>query len=715
MDRPEGGHSFVPLPIPLGEVLRVLGPRRKEAAVAVDPLVKLDEPLGVVQAFVAGVCEASGRLLQPLEVMLVVDPATVVPNRQVPAGAVVRMLNALPALQRSGAFVPAPGDCEALSALIAEPARVGPLLYCRKRQCIFAARSAGGARPLRAVPAGCFQAAGADGPDLPAELLSWDAEEEVQAGDGGPGEAQRPESAAAAATNRTPTIYGGRGGACAVGVVLPLEQLLPDQGKVVEFAAELEQRDVLAAERLAREHACVRCPERERCYPKGGGHAYATDRLVAVSAVEGPLLFRPLGEWRWAEASAIIGGLPATDALAGQERVDNDFEVWRAERAQSFDAAGPTRLLVGETDGRELVEIARLKLGLIAEVLERLDAVWRATGRPHLCWNRETVRVAWRRSAEVPGTCWGFQALLRKGGLQPAAPFETPDGRPLVYPPVFSDAALLPPEALAAARYFAEPRPATVFVKAVRAGYGGADVSVLLEEVGIPWELFCCGDALHAAGAGWRAVLAPAAQRDADDGAGLPFAGRATGEVGALNKGAQIGGVECRWYPRFGEAVDLHAVGMLLLESLLSNDERSVRLLDEQHAAQVDELMRACRGLPVEQRDGYVRSVLRERCAADAPAAVWSRRNLLYRREDRKATRLEGLAAELWREVITFALRLTTRIAGFSYCADRACAAPRVAGGLLLPLVELRGLMALLDDRLFGRAAPGAALRAMFG
>ena len=100
-----------------------------------------------------------------------------------------------------------------------------------------------------------------------------------------------------------------------------------------------------------------------------------------------------------------------------------------------------------------------------------------------------------------------------------------------------------------------------------------------------------------------------------------------------------------------------------------------------------------------------------ERCEADAPAATWSRRNLLYRRADRDATRLDGLGAALWQAIVTFGVRLTTRIAGFRFFADRGNAAPRGESGLLLPLVELRGLVALLDDQLFGRAAPAAAVR----
>ncbi len=684
------GSAFVPLPVRHGDVLRVLGPTPEEAAVAVDPLVKLDESLAVVQSFVAGVCDADGRLVLPVELAMVVDPATVVPDKQVPTAALLRVFNALPHLQ---AGLAASWGFEVLRDAIVEPRRLGPLLYCRKRHCIFAARSPNTAEPLRAVsPDQVGGVVDGGSGDLPMELLSWD----------GP-----------ATGNRAPAIYGGGGGQNALGTIASLERLLPDQGKVVALAAELERRDPVAAERLANEHACIRCPERERCYPKGKGHAYAEDRLVAISAVEAPLVFSPLGEWRLDEASRVIGGLPASECLALQTRGDNAFEAWRTARAEAFERAGPPRLLAGETDGRELIEVARLKLGLIAGVLERLDAAWQASGRPHLCWNHETVRVAWHPPVAVPAACWGFQPLLRKAALQPNAPFETLDRRPLPYPPAFSDSLLLPPAAVEAARYFDEPRTATLFVKKAQTG-DGAGMDVLLEELNVPWELFCTSDAMHVAGDGWQGVLAPAARRDPNDGEGLPFGGSVTGDVAGLKKGAQVDGVECRWYPRFNEAVDLHAVGMLLFESLSLHDERSVQSFHQQMAEEIAELTRTCRALPIEQRDAHARSWVAERCEADAPAAVWTRRNLLHRRDARNATWLDAFGAELWQEIMTFGLRLTTSISGFSYCADRGCAAPRVAGDLLLPLVELRGLVALLDDQIFGRTAPAAAVREMF-
>lgn len=696
----------MPLPVPRGDVLRVLGPKPSEAAVAVEPLVKLDEPLTVVQSFVAGVCDADGRLVEPVELALLVDPTTVVPNKQVPTAALLKMFNALPGLH---AKLPAPGGFEVIRDVLTEPQRLGPLLYCRKRHRVFLARSPRTGRPLRAVPAGeVSDVRSAGGGELPAELLSWDGGGEDATGSAVP---RRPKPAAKA--GRSPGIYGGGGGSSSAGVITSLEELLRDQGKVVALAAEVGKKDPVAAHRLADEHACVECPERGRCYPAGSEYAYVADRLVAISAAEAPLVFSPLGEWRFDDASWVIGGLSPSECLALREAEDNDFEGWRAERAQAIESAGPPRLLAGETDGRELVEVTRLKLGLIAGVLAQLDAAWRVSGRPHLCWNQGTVRVEWRRPAATPGTCWGFRPLLRKAGLQPNSPVESLDGRPLPYPPAFSDPAYLPPPVVDAARYFDQPRRATLFVKKPQSG-DGSGIGVLLEDLGIPWDLFCTSDTMHVVGEGWRALLAPVAERDPNDAEGLPFAGRVSGDVAQLKKGRQVDGVECRWYPRFNQAVDLHAIGMLLFEALLSHDERSVQTLREQMTGELAELAQTCRALPVEQRDQHARTWVTQRCEADAPAAVWTRRNLLYRRDNRNATRLDAFGNALWQEIMTFGLRLTTNIAGFSFCADRGCAAPRVAGDLLLPLVELRGLLALLDDQIFTRAAPGAAVRETF-
>ena len=96
---------------------------------------------------------------------------------------------------------------------------------------------------------------------------------------------------------------------------------------------------------------------------------------------------------------------------------------------------------------------------------------------------------------------------------------------------------------------------------------------------------------------------------------------------------------------------------------------------------------------------------------SDAPAALWSRRNLLYRRADRASVSLDGLPMSLWQAAVTLGLRMITTVAGFSFCPDRAVAPPCTSGEQLLPLLELRGLIALLDDLILGRQAPQARVR----
>jgi hypothetical protein len=260
-----------------------------------------------------------------------------------------------------------------------------------------------------------------------------------------------------------------------------------------------------------------------------------------------------------------------------------------------------------------------------------------------------------------------------------------------------------------AVRYFDEPRTATVFVKGGKGGDERQTVTVLLEDLGVAWELFRPGDALHVLGKDWTAILSPMTERDPNDGDGLPFAGYVDGSP--MKVGEQYDNCEVRWYPRFGEATDLHALGVLAIEALLSNDERNGELFRSALTADCDGLTKSCLTMPVEHREAWIGNWLGERCETDAPAAVWTRRNLLYTRASRAGTRLDAFPPALWQAAMTWELRMITTIPGFSYCDDRTMRAPRIENELL-PLLELRGILALIDDHLFKRSQPGAAMRA---
>lgn len=679
--------QFVALPIRHGSCLRLFGPDPREAAVAVDILSDIDAPMTALRFCLGAACAADGSVVQPLEVVLVADATATVPHKQVPAAAVIRALRGLPA---AGRALWAGSGFELLEALLGEARPTGPILYCRKRHRLFVARSPRTGAELRRVSAVVAeQIQEALGERLPPELVCWDASADEDA------EAR---------------LYGGVGGRAGQCEIAPLDELILGQGQVAARAATLRESDPAAAAALDREHACVPCAERARCYPEGGGYAYAADRLTFIGVTEAPLVVLPLGEWRLSEAARIIGGVPPAE-LAEGERLPGPLRDYRRRQAERIEAFGPVRLLAGETDGRELLELARLKLGLVEQVLGQLDAAWRAVGRPHLCWNADTVRVTWRAPAATPAAGWGLQPLLRKIGLHPASDAQTLDGRPLCYPPGHSEPWLLPPEVVEAARYFGVPRPGTLFVQNVRGEGDELKVEVLLEDFGVPWRLFTTRDALHVTGEGWRAVLGPRAERNPDDGEGLPLSGRVSGAKEAFRAGAQLDGCACTWYPRFGEAVDLHALGVLALECLLSHDERNGAAWHQALAAEREELTRTCAALPPEQREELARRWIEQRCEEDTPTAMWSRRNLLYSRPDRNAARLDAFPPALWSAILSWGLRLVTAIAGFSFCPEPSAAAPRIHDGALLPLLELRGLLAMLDDHLFGRTAPAAAVR----
>lgn len=668
---PLSNSPYLALPSPAAAQLRLLGPAPEQAALAVEPLTRFDRPHGPLQAHLGALCNATGDVDGLQEIWLAVDCSTLAPSLVVPPERIVQRSRdaSTPRSTVHGATLP-------------------PLLYCRKRHVVFAARSPVTGAALRALPVA--EAAPADGA-LPLELLAWDG----PANDG-----------------RVPQIYGGRGGSCAIGPVAAAEQLVLDQGEVVKRAEWLRERDAAAYQALAAAHTCCTCGERTRCYPTDGGYRYAVDRLVLINALETPLRSEPFGEFQWADAAAFAGGARPSELLHRAPRLAPAVDEWLARRAAEIERSGPPRLLAEELDGRALLETLRIRVSLVAGVLAQLAAVWRDSAAPHLCWNEDTVRVAWARPGALPATAWGLVPRLRKAGVQPLSDIADHAGRPLPYPPELSDPALLPPQAAETIRFFGESHQANVFVKRAKAESGAVAATVLVEDVRIAWDLFRTGDVVLLSGQGWEAVLAPHAVRDPADGEGIPLSGRVTGPaLGAWKAEAQLTDCRFRWFPRFGEATDLYALGLLALEALLRDDELHGAALRGILESQLRELRNLLVTARPEQREEVARGWIATNAAVDTPGSPWSRRRLAYAKASRASSRLEGLPVGLWQAVLTCVLRMVTMIEGFGYCADRACDVPRLAGGTPLPLAELRGILAMIDDVLFHRAAAVERLR----
>lgn len=675
---------FLPLPARVGGVLRLVGPEPAEGPTAVAPLVRLDGPLGPAVSVAAALCTPDGQGAAPLEAWLL-DPSAAELG-PIPTDAVARAVAAIPGLFASAALGERPAW---LATLQAGGLRLGVLLYCRKRHAVFEALAPDTLQPL--VPA-AVEAPAPSPASLRVEVLAT-----VKSADGD-----------------FIRCYGGAGGDSAIGPVQSLEQLVLDQGTVAAQIAALPTEDPRRAT-LVDSHTCVGCAERPRCHPTDGAYAFAVDRLAVLSPVPHTAVLQPYGELSLDQAVRMMGGVPPGDALhadaggapggAGAAA----FAELRRRRAVRF-LRGPRTLLGTERSGRELVEICRLKTGLIAAALEQCDRAWRQTGVPHLAWTDDALRVACDDDADLPACLWGLRTVTRRLGLHPAAPVRNAEGDLLAYPPAWCAPDLLPPEAADAMRQFGAESGARVYVKSSSADATGARVTVLLEDTGIKRGLLSMRDLFDVNGDGWRATLAPTGTHDPNDGDGLALTGRVIGNVGALKPQSDVGAARYRWYPRFGQACDLYALGVLLLDALLAHDERPSPRYREQLRAERAEFTSACMAVEAENRGTQARSWIAARCEDDAPASLWSRRGLCYRRQERSAARLDGFPPLLWQAVIEVALRATTFVPGFSYAIDRAADAPR-SGESSLPLLELRGLLALMDDVILGRAEAIAALR----
>lgn len=678
--KPETYAALVPLPLAAGGAVCALGPMPSETNVAVSVVTRVEEPLGAVVSLLGAITDCGGAPIALAEFLATVDPREIAPNQRAFADA------ALAQMPRTGPIRIDASDPLEAALTDAGADAGGPLLYCRKRHCVFAARSPRTGRELTVfapptdAPASAAAAASA--------WITWDG-----GGDAGAGE---------------PIRYSAR----ASDGIRTWDQLILDQGVVAQKAADGAEFPLELTAELRARHTCSTCAERVRCYPADAGHRYAADRLVPLSSTGGRPAWRRLGEWTLLEAGRMVGGLPASVVASRTERRDAIAEFRTAE-AVRIETAGPVRLLVGESEGRELLELARVKLALVADVLEQVDAAWRIAGRPHLRWTDHTVRARWEPGGPWPATIWNFRPMLRGVGLHPFSEYRTRAGRPIAYPPLASETSLLAPEVADSLRYFDEARSANVFIKKSKVSGETAEATILVEELGIAWELFCPADAFEITGKGWKGSFSPLEARDKNDGAGLPFGGVFTGKVAALKTGEQADQATTRWRPVFGQAVDLHAVGMLYFETLLWHEQWTTLGFRDGLLKERADLTKVCLALPPEQREGAFQKWVAERSEVDAPAALWSRRNLFERREDRNATRLDAFPPLLWQAIVALGVRMISHIPGVSFCESRAADAPRSASGSLLPLAEMRGLIALLDDILFGRVRASEEMRGL--
>jgi hypothetical protein len=374
-------------------------------------------------------------------------------------------------------------------------------------------------------------------------------------------------------------------------------------------------------------------------------------------------------------------------------------------------APTPTRRLLfpAESSGLDAVEVFFLKLTAFRQILEGLIDYYRATGRPHLDIHPRHLLFELSGAGEGLPVFWTLQARIH--GLAAAAvPLPAPGSPSVVLP----GQGLAVPYAAPEVQEFrlAGFRPAEcVFTDLDEEGTAARRFR-LRGRLSDPYGLYPAPrprDAIFislpdpALGFGFTGLAVRATPADvrsdeatfASDLLELEESG-----VGRLRiaLGTKLPGARYRVFPDFGPPTDLHALGVSLLRLLLRNDGQDLAAV----LKAADRLGREAAAWAPEARRDVTLAALLKRAPDAAPA--FSRTQVFWSRDDRRANRPNSVPDGLWARALLLALRLVTRVTGFSVAADPADFDPLFREEKLERILpEIVGILAELQSLLFER------------
>ncbi|MBI3596647.1 MAG: hypothetical protein HY203_05790 [Nitrospirae bacterium] len=146
-------------------------------------------------------------------------------------------------------------------------------------------------------------------------------------------------------------------------------------------------------------------------------------------------------------------------------------------------------------------------------------------------------------------------------------------------------------------------------------------------------------------------------------------------------------------YTTYHVPCDLYSLGMMLLRTLLVNDEQDMSSVDQTARRIVERLEPMVQGLdPADHKTLSER--LRIRLTEEG--GLFSKDSILYRREEREAG-CEAIPDHIWYDALVLAFRLVTWIPGFSFCKNHG---DYEIGNPHLPMEMVTGVVERLGDRI---------------
>ncbi len=406
-------------------------------------------------------------------------------------------------------------------------------------------------------------------------------------------------------------------------------------------------------------------------------------RWAPLNFYDSPFLLTGLGQLSLDEFSDWLGGRPP-ESFAGEKPSPRAVAL-AARLRYPLELPAEGRLLFGaDGSGLDAVEVFYLKMSAFRQVAAGLLAYVRQTARPHLDLAPRHVLFDLSAAGDGLPAAWAFRARLH--GLSAAARAEKLAGQvEVAVPPRGALAPYAAPEVLEF--HLTPARPAQLVLAEVG---GAADRSGetkfrlrgrISDPYGIypepslrDWILVTLDN--EALGVSALTFVARRDPGEAADGHEIHFSSEPVAlEESAAQRlkkgiGVRIPGARYKVYPSFSAPSDLYSLGMILLRLLLGNDAQDGRKIQAALDRVGKRLSAAGDTTLANVLAGPGAAALLERDTE--LATVFRKANVFYQALDRGGERPNALPDALWKRALLLALRLATRIAGFSICSSPA-------------------------------------------
>ncbi len=394
---------------------------------------------------------------------------------------------------------------------------------------------------------------------------------------------------------------------------------------------------------------CQTCEFKSACYPQRVNNADAIpaeDFLYPVSYYEFEAILRESYELPYGEFARFLGGRNWSELSRIPEVTQASAEKKSERQAWYFWGNAP--------ESRSALEVLWLKLGAFEQVMEGIRRVAEQCGRPHLGISPESIRVQPGRSSR-----WQFAVGLVDPAAARLAVLSSQEGAP-------TDPLYLPlgkrSDGFSAPQFSQAPfgQQFSANVKVVSAERQENAIAIEAEIVAEK-----LGDRAIKSADWLRVMIQPPTSRVGGVWLWLsnlqPTGGgfRGSGVSGSLRPGlaAEVAGLagttlwDCRVQlcRRYGEECDLASAGMVLLCSLLVNDEQDTETVTAAVRTISAELAQYGGSAPVTREQ--FRRILGEHEALFRPEAVFDRAL------DRRSATVD-IPAELWEGCLAFGFSL---------------------------------------------------------